>query len=138
LSSTLFKTIARYKQAEEFSHFSSQLSRETRIDLTLGKYIYEVLHQPPTERHDLIEQMLLLETIMLSGGEMQLDVAGLKESVRKVAKEVKGVDDEKTFDKLEAELLKKHAAKPLEAKPAETPAEAENAEDKEKEPAGKK
>jgi F-type H+-transporting ATPase subunit alpha len=140
LSSTLFKTIAKYKQAEEFSHFSSQLSKETRIDLTLGKYIYEVLHQPPTERHDLIEQMLLLETIMLSGGEIQIDVAGLKESVRKVAKEVKGVDDEKTFDKLEAELLKKHGAKPLEAKPAAAaaPAETEDAEDKEKEAAGKK
>jgi F-type H+-transporting ATPase subunit alpha len=132
LSSTLFKTIAKYKQAEEFSHFSSQLSKETRIDLTLGKYIYDALHQPPTERHSLIEQMLLLETIMLSGGEMELDIAGLKESVTKVAHEVKGVDDEKTFDKLEAELLKKHAAKALQEKPAAQPAEAEPAKEEAK------
>ncbi|MBL8160058.1 sodium-transporting two-sector ATPase [Candidatus Saccharibacteria bacterium] len=119
LSSTLFKTIARYKQAEEFSHFSSQLSKETRIDLTLGKYIFQVLQQPPEERRSLIEQMLLLETIMLSGGEMEIDVTALKASVREVAHKVKDVTDEETFDKLEAELLKKHGATQLEAAPAD-------------------
>jgi F-type H+-transporting ATPase subunit alpha len=117
LSSTLFKTLAKYRQAEEFSHFSSQLSRETRIDLTLGKYIYQALQQPPEERHTVTEQQLMLETILLSGGEMDIDVLGLKDSVRKLNKNVK---DEKEFDHLEAELLKKHAAKPLAEKPAET------------------
>jgi F-type H+-transporting ATPase subunit alpha len=116
LSSTLFKTLAKYKQAEEFSHFSSQLSKETTIDLTLGKHIYQALQQPPMERHSLVEQQLLLETIMLSGGETDVDVVGLKESVKKVGDQVK---DEKDFDRLEAELLKKHAAKELQEKPLE-------------------
>jgi F-type H+-transporting ATPase subunit alpha len=135
LSSTLFKQLARYRQAEEFSHFSSQLSKETRIDLTLGKYILQVLQQPPEERHSLIEQMLMLETVMLSGGEMDIDVAGLKKSVREVSHKVKDVKDEVTFDKLEAELLKKHSATQLsekssaekEAAPAEVPQEATHA-----------
>jgi F-type H+-transporting ATPase subunit alpha len=113
LSSTLFKTLAKYKQAEEFSHFSSQLSKETKIDLTLGKYIYMALQQPPEERHSLIEQMLLLETIMLSGGEVEMDIAGLKISVREAASKIKDVKDEEGFDRLEAELLKKHTAVPL-------------------------
>lgn len=116
LSSTLFKTLARYKQADEFSHFSSQLSHETTVDLTLGKYIYEALQQPPQERHTLVEQQLLLETIMLSGGEVELDVAGLKESVKKVSHQAK---DEKDFDHLEAELLKKHSPHKLTEKVAE-------------------
>lgn len=116
LSSTLFKTLAKYKQAEEFSHFSSQLSKETTIDLTLGKYIYQALQQPPEERHSLVEQQLLLETIMLSGGEMEIDVPALKQSVKKVATQVK---DEKDFDHLEAALLKKHAAEPLAVKAEE-------------------
>jgi F-type H+-transporting ATPase subunit alpha len=135
LSSTLFKQLARYRQAEEFSHFSSQLSKETRIDLTLGKYILQVLQQPPEERHSLIEQMLMLETVMLSGGEMDIDVAGLKKSVSEVAHKVKDVKDEVTFDKLEAELLKKHSATQLSEKvsekkeetPAEEPQEAARA-----------
>lgn len=116
LSSTLFKTIARYKQAEEFSHFSSQLSKETMIDLTLGKYIYQALQQPPQERHSLVEQQLLLETIMLSDGETEIDIVGLKESVKKVASKTK---DEKDFDRIEAELLKKHSAHKLSEKTAD-------------------
>lgn len=120
LSSTLFKTLAKYKQAEEFSHFSSQLSKETTIDLTLGKYIYQALQQPPEERHSLTEQQLLLETIMLSGGEMEIDVPALKISVKKVASEAK---DEGDFDRLEAALLKKHAAEPLSEKAATETAE---------------
>jgi len=116
LSSTLFKTLAKYRQAEEFSHFSSQLSRETRIDLTLGKLLYQALQQPPEELHNLTEQQLMLETIMLSGGERDMDIVGLKESVKKVATEAKTDED---FDRLEAELLKKHAAEVLAAKPAD-------------------
>ena len=120
LSTTLFKQLARYRQAEEFSHFSSQLSKETRIDLTLGKYILQVLQQPPEERHSLVEQMLMLETVMLSGGEVEIDIAGLKKSVKGISHKVKDVKDEETFNKLEAELLKKHSATPLTEKTAAT------------------
>lgn len=116
LSSTLFKTLARYRQAEEFSHFSSQLSPETRKDLNLGKNILAVLQQPPEERHTLIEQMLLLETVMRTEGDTDIDVAGLKESVRANAAKVKDVKDESAFDKLEDDLLKKHTAQKLEEK----------------------
>lgn len=108
LSSTLFKTLARYHQAEEFSHFSSQLAKETQIDLSLGKLIYQALQQPPSELHSLTEQQLILETIMLSGGEMNIDIAALKKSALEIAPKIK---DEKDFDKFEAELLKKHATK---------------------------
>lgn len=126
LSGTLFKTLARYRQAEEFSHFSSQLSKETRIDLTLGTYILEVLQQPPEERHSLIQQMLMLETVILSGGEMQLDIAGLKASVSEVASQVKDVSDEAAFDRLEAELLQKHGVQPQQLAATDTKAAPED------------
>ena len=109
LSVTLFKTLAKYHQAEEFSHFSTQLSKETTTDLAIGKSIYQALQQPPEERHSLVEQQLILETIMMSGGETAIDVAGLKESAKAVSSKVK---DEKDFDRIEAELLKKHTAHP--------------------------
>jgi len=114
LSSTLFKTLAQYRQAEEFSHFSSQLSKETRIDLTLGKYIYQILQQPPEERHTLVEQQLMLESILHSGGEMEIDVA----SLRKTVKASKDAASEEEFDNIEAELLKKHGATMLTEKPS--------------------
>ena len=108
LSGTLFKLLANYKQAEEFSHFGSSLSKDARIDLALGKQIYAALQQPPEERHSLVEQQLVLETIILGGGEIDIDVSGLKESVKQTSKQVKHEDD---FDHLEAELLKKHTIK---------------------------
>ncbi len=119
LSGTLFKSLAKYKQAEEFSHFSSQLSKETRIDLQIGTLINKVLQQPPEELFSLSEQQLMLETVMLSGGEVDVDINGLKEAVRKVADQAK---EEADYDRLEAELLKQFAIKPeaekLEEKPA--------------------
>ena len=105
LSSTLFKTLAKYHQAEEFSHFSSQLSKETTIDLNLGKYIYQVLQQPPEIRYSLTEQQLMLETVMLSGGTVELNITGLKEIIKKTSSAVK---DEKDYDQIEPELLKKY------------------------------
>lgn len=120
LSATLFKTLARYKQSEELSHFSSQLSKETMADLTLGKYIYEALQQSPDERYSLVEQQLLLETILLSAGTAVLDVAALKQSVKKIAAKISA---EKDFDRLTAELLKKHAAQTLAPVPDTEPQE---------------
>lgn len=123
LSGTLFKALAKYKQAEEFSHFSSQLSKETRIDLKIGKYINEVLQQPPEELHSLAEQQLMLETVLLSGGEIDMDIPGLKTSVTEVADQA---IEEADYDRIEAELLAKHSIKPevlAEVKPEEKPAE---------------
>lgn len=108
LTGSLFQKLAKYHQAEEFSHFGARLSKEATIDLLLGKQIYEALRQPPEERHSLAEQQLMLETILLAGGETELDIAGLKEAVKTVASKAK---DEKDFDRIEAELLKKHSAK---------------------------
>jgi F-type H+-transporting ATPase subunit alpha len=119
LSGTLFKMLSNYKQAEEFSHFGSSLSKDAQIDLTIGKQIYEALQQPPEERHSLVEQQLILETILLGGGLASLNILGLKEAAKKMSAQVK---DEKDFDRLEAELLKKYAAQPLVEKPAVTPA----------------
>lgn len=104
LSGTLFKAIASYKQAEEFSHFSSQLSKETQRDLQIGKFLNQVLQQPPEELRTLEEQQLMLEVVMLSNGEIELDVTGLKAAVKEASKGVKGEAD---YDRIEAELLKK-------------------------------
>lgn len=111
LSGTLFKLLAKYKQAEEFSHFGSSLSKESKIDLELGKQIYAALQQPPEELRSLVQQQLILETIVLGGGQVDIDIEGLKKSAHEVESKVK---DEKDFDKYEAELLKKHSVKPEE------------------------
>lgn len=109
LSSTLFKTLARYRQAEEFSHFSSQLSDETRHDLNLGTSIYQALAQPPEELHTLVQQQLLLETVMSTEGAIDIDVAGLKDSVKAITD---NITDEAEYDRIEAELRSTHTVAP--------------------------
>jgi len=104
LSSGLFQKLAKYHQAMEFSHFGASLSNEATIDLMLGTQLYAAMKQPPDELHSLAAQQLILETILLGKGTTALDVAVLKESAAKVAA---GAKDEKDFDHLEAELLKK-------------------------------
>lgn len=119
LSTALFKSLAKYHQAEEFSHFSSQLSKETRLDLARGKHLYMALMQPPEELMSLVEQQLMLETIMLSPDDRPIDVAALKKAVKERSKEVKAEED---YDRIEAELFKAHSAEVAAEKPAEAPA----------------
>jgi F-type H+-transporting ATPase subunit alpha len=122
LSGTLFKKLAQYHKAEEFSHFGASLSAEAAVDLRLGKTLYAALNQPPEQLFSLVEQQLMLETIIKSEGQIT-DVAQLKEAVRKRSPEVKGEED---FDRIEEELLGQFAVKPAapEAKaPAPAPAD---------------
>lgn len=112
LSTALFKSLAKYHQAEEFSHFSSQLSKEARLDLARGKHLYMALQQPPEELHSLVEQQLMLETIMSSQDDRPIDVVGLKKAVREAAGRV---TQESDYDAIEAELLSQFAAAPLAA-----------------------
>lgn len=132
LSTALFKALAKYRQADEFSHFSSQLSAETRTDLARGKHLYAALQQPPEELHSLAEQQLMLEVIMNSPDDRAIDVAGLKIAVKDRAAEAKSDED---YDRVEAELFKQFSAEPLTAKPAEEPKPEEPPKDEPKEKA---
>lgn len=115
LTGNLFKSLSKYHQAEEFSHFGSSLSKEAGIDLLLGKQVYDVLQQRPEELHSLAEQELMLETVLMGEGRTEVDVTGLKESVKKAAEQVKEDED---FDRLRSELFKRHGIENNTVKPA--------------------
>ena len=117
LSGTLFQKVAAYHRAEEFSHFGSNLSKESETDLKLGQQIYEVLKQTPEELYSLTEQQLVLETVLLGNAQSDIDIPALKQSAKEVSHEVK---EDKDFDRIEQQLLKKHSAKvPAEEQPQE-------------------
>lgn len=123
LSTALFKALAKYHQAEEFSHFSSQLSKETRTDLQRGKHLYAALQQPPEQLLSLAQQQLMLEVIMKPEDDRAIDIAKLKQAVLSIAE---APADEAAYDAKGAELLEQYSAKPLvpvEAKPADAPAD---------------
>lgn len=123
LSTALFKALAKYHQADEFSHFSSQLSKETRTDLARGRHLYAALMQAPEELLSLPEQQLMLETIMLSPDDRTIDVAALKQAVKTRAAEA---TDDDAYDHIESELLDTYGAKPLAATEPTTDASADS------------
>ena len=115
LTQGLFEKLAKYHQAEAFSHFGSSLSAEAGIDLELGKQILRALHQRPEELYSLVEQELVLETILKGGGMAPINVEALKKSAKDLSGQIK---DDKDFERLVAELYKKHAIQPAADKPA--------------------
>ena len=115
LSTALFKALAKYHQADEFSHFSSQLSKETRIDLKRGKHLYAALQQPPEQLFSLAEQQLMLETIMMPEDDRDIDIASLKQAVKGADSRIHSEDE---YTAAEQELLTKYGAEVLAEKPA--------------------
>lgn len=135
LSTSLFKALAKFRQADEFSHFSSQLSFETRADLARGKHLYAALQQPPEELHSLAEQQLLFETILQNPDDRPIDVVGLKQAVRSRANEAKAEED---YDRIESELFNQYSATPVAAAPVQTEEPAEQVLDDKKKKKAKK
>lgn len=125
LSTALFKALARYDQAEEFSHFSSQLSKETRTDLARGHHLYTALQQPPEQLVSLVAQQLMLEVIMNSPDDRAIDVVKLKDAAVARQTEAKTEED---YDRIEAELFTQFSAEPAESEKKPTPQPAQSTE----------
>ena len=103
-AATTLKTLAAYREAEEFSHFGSELAIEAKIALEKGKNIFKVLNQGPSDTHSLYEQQLMLDIVLNAEAEIKIDIEALKANVGEFAKKIKK-DEE--FDKIRDELRKK-------------------------------
>lgn len=101
LAAKTLKTLAAYREAEEFSHFGSELALEARVALEKGKNIYKVLNQGPTETYSVYAQQLMLDIVLNSEDSIKLDVDALKGHVREYAEKIKKDED---FDKVRDEL----------------------------------
>lgn len=120
LSSQLVKQLAAYRDAQEFARFGSDLSVESRQVLELGRQLYDVLRQPPTELHSIVEQQLALRAVMLGGGQRQLNILGIKTQAREAAPNVQSEDE---IEQLAQQLLEQNMMDSPEAAVASVPAE---------------
>lgn len=125
LAAETLKILATYRQAEEFSHFGSELAADAKRALSVGKSIFEALTQGPTDTYSLMSQQLIFDIILhLSDGE-EIDVNALKVNVAEFESQVKTEDDfDKVRDQLKAKCLISHR-QPEPAVPAEAPAPSE-------------
>lgn len=114
------KTLADYRQAEEFSHFGSELALEAKRALETGKRLFELMTQSPTDTFSLMTQQLMMDIVLNLEDGLVLDIGTLKLRAPEAA--LKVTSDE-VYDSVRAELLalcvKKLEGAPEPAKAAE-------------------
>jgi F-type H+-transporting ATPase subunit alpha len=106
LASETLKTLAAYRQAEEFSHFGSELALEAKKALETGKKLFVALTQSPTDVYSFIAQELMLDLVLHTEPDEQLDVLKLQKNVNEYAAKVPDEKDEEAYEKAKAELKK--------------------------------
>jgi F-type H+-transporting ATPase subunit alpha len=104
LGKNILRKLAAYRQAESFSHFGSEMALQTRADLELGKMIYEAFKQPTDMTLGLVEQRLILEVIIRSGGQRVINMSLLREEAQVAAG---ALSPEGDFNPLVEQLLAK-------------------------------
>jgi len=104
LAAQTLKTLAEYRQAEEFSHFGSELALQSKSVLEKGKNIFTILTQSPTDIHGVMAQQLMLDIVLNQTETETLNVDDLKTFVHEFADKV--TSDEE-YDKVRGELKKK-------------------------------
>lgn len=92
LAAQTLKVLVDYHQAEEFSHFGSELAIESRKALLTGKRIFELLTQDPSTTYSLMAQQLMLDIVLNVEDEAVLDIAKLKNQVTGVAAKITAED----------------------------------------------
>lgn len=88
LAAQAFKILADYREAEEFSHFGSELALEAKKALDTGKRLFELLTQSPGDSYSLIAQQLMLDIVLNSPDVNLIDVNELKLNVNDYAAKV--------------------------------------------------
>jgi F-type H+-transporting ATPase subunit alpha len=88
VSGQLFRKLADYRQASAFAQFGSELTSQAQADLNLGRTLYEMFRQAPTELYTLGAQYLMLSVALAGAGKVALNVRLLKEQAIARAGEV--------------------------------------------------
>lgn len=95
-----------YNEAQQFSHFGSELALAAQKDLQKGKQLFEIFNQSPSETYSLMGQMLMLDIVLNASDGQVLDLKTLKTNVPEYAGRITK-DDE--YEKVRDELFAKSA-----------------------------
>jgi outer membrane biosynthesis protein TonB len=104
--------LADYRQAEEFSHFGSELAAEAKRALEVGKRLFQMMTQSPTDTYSLMAQQLMLDIVLHADTNVPLDVSNLKLNAPEFAAKVTGDD---VYDQIRDQLKAKCTPEPPKA-----------------------
>ncbi len=96
LAAQTLKILADYRQAEEFSHFGTELALEAKHSLETGKKILEVLTQAPGDTYSLTSQQLMMDIILNLKDDEDIDINALKSQVLEFSSKITNDQDYET------------------------------------------
>ncbi len=85
LASEVGKILARSRQAEQFSHFGTELSPAMRKDLFTSTLFKSLFNQAPDELFTLREQQIMLHAVLQGQSQANFSIHWLKSVIRDVA-----------------------------------------------------
>ncbi len=135
LAAQTLKILADYRQAEEFSHFGSELGPEAKHALETGKHIFQVLTQGPNETFSLYAQQLMLDLVLNLKDGQELDIPALKLHANDFAGKITKDEEYDAVRNLLIQQVVKGEPVATEAKPEAKEGEEKQGEGKEEKPA---
>jgi F-type H+-transporting ATPase subunit alpha len=129
LAAETLKLLADYRTAEEFSHFGSELAAEAKRALEVGKRLFELMTQSPTDTYSLMSQQLMLDIVLHSDSNVPLDISALKLNAADAAAKV---TSDELFDQVRDELKAKCVPAPPPAPVEPAPVDPTATDDKSK------
>lgn len=139
LAAETLKLLADYRQAEEFSHFGTELAAEAKRSLEVGKRIFLFMTQSPTDTYSLLSQQMMLDIVLHADTAVPLDISNLKLNVAEYAAKVTSDELYDQFrDELKARCMPEAAPPPEPAKVDTIEEKAEPAKDHKESKADKK
>lgn len=104
LAAKLNKTLAGYRQAEEYAHFGTELSPESQADYDTGKALFLLMNQDIGEGYSLVDQQFLLDLVLNADPGQKFDIKKMKELVKDYSAKLKEDKETSNFDTLRDEL----------------------------------
>jgi len=106
-AAALNKTLAGYRQAEEYAHFGTELSPEAQADYDKGKALFTLMNQEIGEGYSLMDQQFLLDIVLNSKPGEKIDIKKMKELVKEYSPQVVEDKENSNFQTLCDDLKSK-------------------------------
>jgi F-type H+-transporting ATPase subunit alpha len=121
LNAGLTKTLAGFRQAEEYAHFGAELSPESQSDYDKGKALFKLMNQDIGEGYSLMDQQFLLDIVLGSKLGESVDIKKMKMLVKEYSAKIVEKDGKDNFEELRDQLKAQVMIGAL-GKPGEAPA----------------
>lgn len=129
IATQTLKTLADYRQAQEFAHFGSELSADAKKAMVVGQNILKIITQGPNEVFSLMAQQLMFDIVLNMNEGEQLDMSALRINVEEHAGKVtKDEEFDSIRDQLRAKCISNAAPAPTTTSAPTAPAESPNTE----------